>query len=410
MKIKKILVRKGRGGYFWTDRAAVKLGALKEGIVYKGEPVTAGFKAIRVPAEAACIQLILEDGQIAYGDCVAVVYTGGWGRDPFFDVDSYLPVIEERLGPILEGDELSNFRTSAKFFDELEISGARLHTAIRYGITQAILDAVAKARRMTMAEVISNEYGTTIASEPVPTLGQAGEDFFSGTEKMILLKLSMLPHASIKTLGDFEQLLDNLRWTRQRAIDLGGKNYQPTLYFDLYGTMGLYFNNDLSAMIDYFKTLEKESAPFELLIEAPVEMETQDDQIKMMKKLKEALDKEKIKIKIVADEWCNTLEDIKKFVAAGSADMIQIKTPDLGGIHNTIEAVLHCKEKGMLAYLGGSAAETERSAQICAHIALATQPCLILVKPGSGIFEGTSIILNEMQRALALINFMSNLK
>ena len=208
MKIKKILVRKGRGGYFWTDRAAVKLGALKEGIVYKGEPVTAGFKAIRVPAEAACIQLILEDGQIAYGDCVAVVYTGGWGRDPFFDVDSYLTVIEERLGPILEGYELSNFRTSAKFFDELEISGARLHTAIRYGITQAILDAVAKARRMTMAEVISNEYGTTIASEPVPTLGQAGEDFFSGTEKMILLKLSMLPHASIKTLGDFEQLLD----------------------------------------------------------------------------------------------------------------------------------------------------------------------------------------------------------
>ncbi len=404
MKIKRILVRKGYGGYFWTDRAAVKLGALKEGVVYKGKPVTAGFRAIRVPAEAACIQLILEDGQIAYGDCVAVVYAGGWGRDPFFDVNSYLPVIEEKLGPILEGYDLSDFRTSARVFDELEIDGARLHTAIRYGITQAILDAVAKARRITMAEVISKEYGTTIATQPVPTLGQSGEDFFSGTEKMILLKLSMLPHASVKTLGDFEQLLDNLRWTRQRVIDLGGKNYQPTLYFDLYGTMGRYFNNDLSAMIDYFKTLEKESAPFELLIEAPVEMETQDDQVKMMKKLKEALDKEKIRIKIVADEWCNTLEDIKDFVAAGAADMIQIKTPDLGGIHNTIEAVLHCKEKGVLAYLGGSAAETERSAQICAHIALATRPFLILVKPGSGIFEGTSIIFNEMQRTLALIN------
>ena len=90
--------------------------------------------------------------------------------------------------------------------------------------------------------------------------------------------------------------------------------------------------------------------------------------------------------------------------------MIQIKTPDLGGIHNTIEAVLRCKEKGVLAYLGGSAAETERSAQICAHIALATQPFLILVKPGSGIFEGTSIILNEMQRALALIHSGSTQK
>jgi methylaspartate ammonia-lyase len=255
-----------------------------------------------------------------------------------------------------------------------------------------------------MAEVIANEYGTTIASQPVPMLGQAGEDFFSGTEKMILIKIPMIPHASIKTRTDFEQLLDNLRWTRQRVIDIGGKNYKPTFHFDLYGTMGSYFNNDISAMIDYFKKLEKESAPFELIIEAPIEMETQYDQIRMMKELKGCLEKEKIRIKIVADEWCNTLEDIKKFAAARAADIIQIKTPDLGGIHNTIEAVLHCKENGILAYLGGSAAETERSAQICAHIALATQPFFILAKPGSGIFEGRSIMLNEMQRALALIN------
>jgi len=407
MKVKKMLVRKGVAGYFWTDRVAVNHGAEKDGLVYRGEPVTPGFKAIRVPAEAACILLILEDGQIGYGDCVAVVYTGGWGRDPFFAVDSYIPLMEEKVSPLFEGYEVADFRGSAKYFDDLDIDGGRLHAAIRYGVTQAILDAIAKARKITMAEVIADEYGTQIARDPIPILGQTGDDFYSNTEKMILLKLPLLPHASPKTLEDFENLLDQLRWTRERVMTLGGENYKPTLHFDLYGTMGAFFRYKIPDMVDYFRKLEKESAPLELLIEAPVEMGTQSDHIKMMRKLRDVLSKEEINVKIVADEWCNTLEDVKRFVDVGAADMIQIKTPDLGGINNTIEAVLYCKENGVLAYLGGSAAETERSAQICAHLALATQPYQILEKPGVGVFEGTSIITNEMQRALALIDYRS---
>ena len=41
--------------------------------------------------------------------------------------------------------------------------------------------------------------------------------------------------------------------------------------------------------------------------------------------------------------------------------VVQIKTPDLGSIHNTIEAVLYCKANGMGACLGGTANETIKS-------------------------------------------------
>ncbi len=68
--------------------------------------------------------------------------------------------------------------------------------------------------------------------------------------------------------------------------------------------------------------------------------------------------------------------------------MIQIKTPDLGGINNTIEAVLYCKDKGLGAYQGGTCNETDRSARICTDIALATRPDQILAKPGMGLDEG----------------------
>ena len=105
---------------------------------------------------------------------------------------------------------------------------------------------------------------------------------------------------------------------------------------------------------------------------------------------------------IVADEWCNTFEDIVDFCKAKAGHMAQIKTPDLGGINNSIEAVLYCKEHGMGAYLGGTCNETNRSAECCAHVAMATTPTQTLAKPGMGVDEGYMIMFNEMSRILAL--------
>ena len=78
------------------------------------------------------------------------------------------------------------------------------------------------------------------------------------------------------------------------------------------------------------------------------------------------------------------------------------ETPDLGGVNNTIEAVLYCKEKGIGAYQGGTCNETDRSAQVCVHCAMATQPVQILAKPGMGVDEGFMIVYNEMNRILAM--------
>jgi methylaspartate ammonia-lyase len=56
----------------------------------------------------------------------------------------------------------------------------------------------------------------------------------------------------------------------------------------------------------------------------------------------------------------------------------------------------------MGAYLGGSCNETNRSGEVCAHIAMATSPAQMLAKPGMGVDEGFMIVWNEMQRILAL--------
>ena len=64
--------------------------------------------------------------------------------------------------------------------------------------------------------------------------------------------------------------------------------------------------------------------------------------------------------------------------------------------------MLYCKSKGIGAYQGGTCNETDRSAQVCTHIAMATDADQILAKPGMGVDEGYMIVYNEMQRILAL--------
>ena len=83
--------------------------------------------------------------------------------------------------------------------------------------------------------------------------------------------------------------------------------------------------------------------------------------------------------------------------------MVQIKTPDLGSVHNIVESVLYCHERGMQAYQGGTCNETDASARACVHIALAARPMRLLVKPGMGFDEGMNIVNNEMRRTIALL-------
>ena len=88
----------------------------------------------------------------------------------------------------------------------------------------------------------------------------------------------------------------------------------------------------------------------------------------------------------------------------GAAHMIQIKTPDLGSLTNTVDAVMLCREAGVKAYLGGSCTETDVSARASAHVALATGPYQMLAKPGMGFDEGYMIVRNEIERTRALLS------
>jgi methylaspartate ammonia-lyase len=408
MRIMEVLASSALAGFYADDQEAIRQDAERDGFVYTGSPLTPGFVTVRQRGEAVTVLFVLEDGQVAYGDCATVQYPGVGGRNPTFKTEELLATLQNGLAEQLAGRELGSFRSLAEEHDHLRWCGGRLHTALRYGLSQAFLDAVAKAKHKTMAEVIAEEYHIPLVARPVPIFAQSGDERRRNVDKMILKRVDVLPHGLINNvrtkLGqDGELLLDFVRWIKSRVSQLAGQGYNPTLHFDVYGTIGLAFGGDTERMADYIGTLRDAAAPWALQIECPMLADSKQSQIRAMRALRDALRRKAIGTLIVVDEWCNTLEDIADFVSEDAVDMVQIKTPSLGGINNSIEAVLYTKTKGVAAYLGGTCNETDRSAQVSVHVAIATQPRQMLAKPGMGVDEGLMIVHNEMQRTLALL-------
>lgn len=409
MNIQDVICSAGKTGFYFDDQRAIKAGALHDGFHYQGAPMTEGFTAVRQAGESLSIQLLLDDGQVALGDCAAVQYSGAGGRDPLFLAESFIPVIQEELLPRLRGMSLDRFKPIAEEIEAIRVGGKPLHTALRYGVSQALLDAVAKRHKRMICEQVVHEYGGAVQTEAIPIFTQSGDLRYDNADKMIIKEAGVLPHALINNveekLGhDGEKLQEYVAWLSKRIQKIrSDASYQPILHIDVYGTIGQCFGAEaIEKMGAYLASLAELAKPFQLRIEGPMDADDRGRQIESMAALTRYLDERGIPVQLVADEWCNTLEDIKAFADAKAGHMIQVKTPDLGGVQNTVEAVQYCKAQGILAYQGGTCNETDRSSQVCVHLAMATGPEQILAKPGMGVDEGYMIVYNEMQRILAM--------
>jgi len=410
MKIKDIICSKSLTGFYFDDQVAIKSGASQDGFTYIGETKTPKFTSIRQKGEAVSIMLILEDGQVAIGDAAAVQYSGTGGRDSLFLSDEGIETIKKHIKPLLIGEDISTFKDLAQKIDELTINGKLIHTALRYGITQALLDATAKANKITMAEVVRKEYNISSKEyHRVPLFAQSGDDRYTNVDKMIIKEVEVMPHALINNINTKlgkkgEILKEYVAWLRSRVLKLRHKEtYNPIFHIDVYGTIGIIFNNDINKIFEYLKELENTAKPFILRIEGPIDAGNRLETMKALRDITKLIDDNDRTVEIVADEWCNTFEDVKYFADNKAGHMLQVKTPDLGGVNCIIEALLYCKNKNIGAYSGGTCNETNISAEVTTNIAIACEAKQCLAKPGMGTDEGIMIVNNVMNRTLALI-------
>src|SRR5262249_50387533 len=151
-------------------------GAQPDGFLFHGKAISPGFKKIVEPASIVSVMLELEDGQIAFGDCADVILAGVAGRDPAFRGEDHVGYLRSEIAPLLNGRDVATSGHNAGGSPPTRPAGKPLHTAVRYGLTQALLHASALSHRKTMAEIIAAEYGTSISKTPIPILASGHKD------------------------------------------------------------------------------------------------------------------------------------------------------------------------------------------------------------------------------------------
>jgi len=404
LRVADVILTPCQGAFFYDDQVAIRNGAGQDGFLYRGAPFTPGFSAIRVPADAVSIGLVLSDQTIVWGDMVSVQYAGAAGRDPLFQTKDIIEITKNIVVPRLIGQMVSSFRSACASVLAQSLA-ADLPKAIAYGVSQALLRAAAYQNHRSMASVIVDEFALASPLARVPLYAQSGDDRYTNVDKMILKSVDVLPHGLINSKIKFgtkgETFLEFARWVKTRVTDLGGQGYRPRLHFDVYGWVGLAFENNISDVATFVARTADELYPLEVNIESPMDLGAFEPQLEGYAELVAELERLGSKARIVADEHCNTLDEIRAFADHAAAHIVQIKMPDVGSLIDAIDAVLYAKSQNVGAYVGGTCAETDLSALASTHVAFATQADMVLAKPGMGVDEGLCIVGNEQNRLQA---------
>lgn len=425
-------------------------------------PVTVpGTGAGQVGIHALSVGLLLDDGRLAWGDCVGV--------EPVPGYDEALAVVRRVVAPALEGRELVGFRQLAAEMDALTAvvtetrprrpdggqgdaghgaggqegfsrralltaparlfqaqEGAeeppaeqvaverRLHPAIRYGLGQALLGAVAQARGVTMAQVVADEWGLARPETPVPIHAPCGRERQHAVDRMILHGVASLADAPVDDVAEQvgasgDRLTRSLRRLVERIGALGGEQYHPAIHLDLRGALGQIADHHPGHMLGHLYAWRMAAGSYPLRIEDPVLLGDRRAQIEGMGALHGHLRLRKMDVQLVAAAWIESLDDLAAFLAARPAgdgppvDMIHLRMARFGGLHDVVEGVLACRRVGIKVLLGGSARETEVAARAAVHVALAARPDLILARPGEDVDVAVSLVRNEMARTLVAI-------
>lgn len=360
-------------------------------------------KPLRVPAEVLSIGLELQSGETVWGDAMGVAFDGKSGREATRSTSQMLTQFREPLKQALTGVSTEKYRTAWSRVEKA-ISGAPL--SLQYGLSQALLQAVGSTRKRTLTEVLCDEWNLPLPQHAPDLHGSCGADKYHAALKMMLHRLPSHPAGQGDDLKEVmgpggNKLIQYAAWWKKNVRKFG-KDYKPAFHFDLHGLLGTVFKNTPKAAA-YLGKLERTLSPYPCRIESPFVLESREQQIARCIELRAALIKNGCGVHIVADEWANTLDDIRAFLAADAVDWIHIKMPDMGALHHSLVAVLECKQAGVGALLGGSCIETATSARCSTHVALATQPNLMLLKPGMGFDEALSLANLEINRTLSLI-------
>lgn len=376
----------------------------------------------------------LNDGQRFWADCVDVPAASRLGETAVFDPEQAAKHVQNLVQPLWQGQPVAAFRPLAQMllsliepFSYTRIMPPRpqpatgavtrrrlitgflaeeetaeplkeavsierpLHPTLQYGLTAALLRAVSTVNQESVAALVAREYGLTLAETAVPLQIALNDETMQTARTILTTHVASLGYTTSKnnhkaTLGTNGERLQ--RHIRQLAAWLPtvDDSFQPALHLDLRDGFRELFGNDEGKVLGALVGLEQAAKPYILHVQNPIWHESQEAQLKSLEKLRGYLAFRRLKLKLVADAWVDSLASVLDFAKPEVCDMVHVALPRLGNLEVGITAVLHLKSQNQSVILSGE------DHPLTTHIALATQPTILSGSP--------QLHYNEMQKFL----------
>ena len=326
----------------------------------RASPTPAG---VRRPAEAVSVLLVLDDGHVAHGDCASVQYSGVGGREPRLEAETLAAPHRRRGRARLRGREVT-----ASAATTLLSTGSAPPRPTASPRRCSTPPRTAPGR--TMAEVIRAEWGLDHAAPARPgvrpdrrgPLRQRRQD----DPQAGRLAAARPDQRRRRSSAGRRALVDYVRWVRDRVRRCARSprlRAGPALRRLRHARRRI---GDDGARRRHGRG---GGAAVRAARRAPGRRGLARGADRGAGRPARALRARGSRVQIVADEWANTVDDIRAFNAAGAADVVQVKTPDLGACTTPST---RCSTAARTASSPTSAAPATRpsaSAQVSAHLA-----------------------------------------
>ncbi|GJM41848.1 MAG: hypothetical protein DHS20C20_21300 [Ardenticatenaceae bacterium] len=267
-----------------------------------------------------------------------------------------------------------------------------LHPAMQYGLTAALLPAVAAANRVSVTKLVAQEYGVELEETAVPLQMPLNDQNVQAAQTILTAHVASVGYTTGKEnhkaiLGENGERLQ--QHVRQIAAWLPSldPSFQPTIHLDLRGGLGELFENNGGKVLGAIYGLEQATKPYTLLIQNPIWHHDLVAQIIYSKDLTSYLRIRRMNTKLVADAWVDSLETAEQFSDPKICHMIHLELPRLGNLDVGITAVLHAHTQNHPVILSGT------PTPLTTQIAIAIRPTQL---------QGNPLVhFNEMQKTLS---------
>lgn len=393
--------------------------------------------------EAVLVGVVVDGDEVVWATCPAVP-AALEAYPESFDAASAAEAIRQEAVPTLLGQNLSAFRPLAAAVDALretvtvtwrerpirhEENGVSrralltgllhddekaaerivdetferpLHPAVRYGLSQALLSAVALARSVTPAEVVVEEYGLPRPDGAVPllsTVGTVDATAIACAHRVAALAIRWPGDDPEEELGrNNGRLQGYLRRLTEYLARTAGDDYRPAIHLNVGGGLGALYDHNAGKLLGAFYGLERVAQPYPLIVADPVMMDDRDEQIAKMAELKKFSAMRDLSLRLAAGAGVDSPAAAAAFLEAEAADLLHLDMVRLGGVQSTVETALAAQERGVGIVLKSHGDPS------AAHIALALQPDFTSTGPDYEDGRGIAAFHNEMARTLAWLN------